>query len=305
MLPSTMTDAHVITPEVNSQKRLFGTVIVLMSAASFGLMLTIASLSYEGGANPITFAIARIMAITLFMIPLVFLLQRGWSIPRKAFVPVGLTVIGNVGLGVGILSAVQFIPVALAILIMYIYPALVLIIETLVNRQKFSPLHLFICALAFSGLALVLGPSIGNLDWRGIAFASVACVSITLLMLATHRARRDVNEITLLFWTNSCGLPLMLLLMPLLGGLSLPTTQVSWTSLVAGCLLFIFGFWGYALSMRFISASKASMIYNIEPIVAIISAAIILGESLVLLQLLGATLVIFSVFLATRSERFF
>lgn len=297
---ATMTDSPVITTENNPQERLFGITIVLISAVSFGLMPILASLSYAGGTNPISFAIVRMIAILLFLIPLVVLLKREWLIPKKSVVPVGLSVIGNVGLGIGILSAVQFIPVSLAILIMYLYPALVLTIETLINRQKFSLLHILICASAFAGLTLVLAPSVGNFDWRGIAFATLACVSITLLMFATHRARRDLNEVTLLLWSNGCGLPLMLLLLPLLGGLSLPATQVSWAALAAGCFLFIVGFWGYALSMRFINASKASMIYNIEPIVAIIAAAVILGENLVMLQLLGASLVILSVILATR-----
>ncbi len=209
--------------------------------------------------------------------------------------------VSNLGLGVGILSAVQYIPVALALLILYIYPALVIVIETLANRQKISPLHIVVCLLAFMGLGLVLAPSIGELDWRGVAFASMACISITILMLSVQRARRDVNEITLLFWSNSGGLPLILLILPLFGGLALPDTQITWMALAAGSFFYIVGFWGYALSMRFISASRASLIYNVEPIVAIIAAAAILGEYLDWVQVCGAMLVIVAVYLATRS----
>ena len=53
--------------------------------------------------------------------------------------------------------------------------------------------------------------------------------------------------------------------------------------------------------MRFISASRASLIYNVEPIVAIIAAAAILGEYLDWVQVCGAMLVIVAVYLATRS----
>jgi drug/metabolite transporter (DMT)-like permease len=296
-----MTNTHLLTSEINPPGRLLGIATVLVSAVSFGLMPVFASLSYEGGSNAISFTLIRTIALILFITPFVFLLKRGLRVPQKAIIPVVLTVVGNLGLGVGILSAVQYIPVALALLILYIYPAFVIVIETLINRQKLSFLHILVCLLALMGLSLVLAPSMGDLDWRGVAFASMACISITILMLSVHRARRDVDEITLIFWSNSGGLPLMFLIVPLFGGLVFPETQISWMALAAGSFVYIVGFWGYALSMRFISASRASLIYNVEPIVAIIAAAAILGEYLDWVQVCGAVLVIVAVYLATRS----
>ncbi len=180
-------------PNLNSESsvpgHLFGIATVFFSAASFGLMPVFASLSYDGGANAISFNLVRTIAILLLITPLLFLLKREWLIPRKAIIPVSLTMVGNLSLGISILSAVQYIPVALALLIVYIYPALVIVIETLANRQKISPLHTLVCLLAFIGLILVLTPSFGDLDWRGVAFASAACISLTLLMLAMLRAQ--------------------------------------------------------------------------------------------------------------------
>jgi drug/metabolite transporter (DMT)-like permease len=296
-----MTNTYLLTSETNPSGRLLGIATVLVSAVSFGLMPVFASLSYEGGSNAISFTLIRTIALILFITPFVFLLKRGLRVPQKAIIPVVLAVIGNLGLGVGILSAVQYIPVALALLILYIYPAFVIVIETLINRQKMSFLHILVCFLALMGLSLVLAPSMGDLDWRGVAFASMACISITILMLSVHRARRDVDEITLIFWSNSGGLPLMFLILPLFGGLVFPETRISWMALAAGSFVYIVGFWGYALSMRFISASRASLIYNVEPIVAIIAAAAILGEYLDWVQVCGAVLVIVAVYLATRS----
>lgn len=69
-------------------------------------------------------------------------------------------------------------------------------------------------------------------------------------MLATHRARRDVNEIILLFWSNSGGLPLIPLLVPLFGGIALPETQLASMALAAGSFFYIIDFFGYALLAR-------------------------------------------------------
>jgi drug/metabolite transporter (DMT)-like permease len=301
MLPVAMSDSQILTYRLNQKERWLGISIALFSAASFGLMPIFAAVSYDGGANAVTFAVVRTIGILTIIIPILLLLKRSWRISRIAFVPVGFFVISQVGLSIGILSSIQFIPISLAILIVYIYPSLVLVIEAVIYRQKITPVHILACLAAFSGLALVLAPSIGEIDWRGVAFAGLACVSLTIMMISTHQARRNVNETTLLFWGNAGGLPIVLVLVPLLGGVALPTTQLSWVALGVGTCLFALGFWAYVVSMRFISASRASMLFNFEPIVAILASAFFLGEALVLPQLFGASLVIFAVFLATRS----
>ena len=146
-----MIDPHALKSKSNAPGHYFGIATVLVSAASFGLMPVFASLSYDGGGNAISFNLIRTIAILLFITPLVFLLKRGWRVPQKAIIPVSLTMIGNLTLGISILSAVQYIPVALALLIVYIYPALVIILETLGNRQKISSLQVMVCLLAFLG----------------------------------------------------------------------------------------------------------------------------------------------------------
>ena len=286
--------------EINRSQHLFGISVAIGSAISFGLVAPFAAISYAGGANAITFAIVRAVAMSLVAILLVFLLKRDWRVPRAAIPSVFLVVVGQTGLSVGILCSVQYIPVSLAILIMYIYPALVFIIESVSLRERFFGKRAINCISAFIGLILVLGASFHSLDWRGIAFASLACVSTTILMLAMRSARQHVNEVAIILWGNSGSLPVMVILWSLLGGIALPSTQLAWMALAAGACFFVLAFSGYSVSMRYISAGRAAMIYNIEPLVAIIAAVFILHEVLAPLQMIGASLVIAAVIVSAR-----
>ncbi len=279
---------------------MYGIIVAMISAFSFGIAVPLASITYSGGANPITLAIIRTMVMSVIAVLLVLLLKRDWRVPQEAVFSTSLVAIGMACLSIGILNAVNYIPVSLAILIMYIYPALVVVLETILLGQRLSILRLITCLLAFTGLALVLGPSFSDLDWRGIAFAVLACISSTTVMLATRTARRHINEVALMLWGIIGGIPILLFFWPLLGGIAIPDTQLAWTSLAAVCFFFVVAFSCYIISMRYISAGRASMIYNIEPLVAIVGATVLLGESLLLVQLFGAAFVITAVLLAAR-----
>lgn len=295
-----MIDATTLPSKSNSENHWFGIGIVMISAISFGMIAPFAVLSYAGGSNAITFGIARALAMSAVGTLLILLLKSDWRIPRTARTSVMLVVLGQSGLSIGILGAVQFIPVSLAILIMYIYPALVLIIEAIMLREKLSGALATTCLLAFIGLAIVLGPSYSSLDWRGIALGLVACISTTILMISMRSARLHVNQVPLMLWGNAGSVLVLILFVPLFGGIALPDTQLGWIVFSSGSLIFILAFASYAISMRYISAGRAAMVYNFEPLTAIAAAALILGETLQPLQLFGGALVIVSIVVATR-----
>lgn len=296
-----MLDNPALVPKSNSENHWFGICITMISAISFGMIAPFAVLSYAGGSNAITFGISRALAMSAVGILLVLLFKSDWRIPQAARTSVVLVVLGQSGLSIGILGAVQFIPVSLAILIMYIYPALVLIIEAIMLREKLSGTLATTCLLAFTGLAIVLGPSFSSLDWRGIVLGLVACISTTILMLAMRSARLHINQVPLMLWGNVGSVVLLILFVPLFGGIAFPNTQPGWIAFSSGSMVFVLAFACYAISIRYISAGRAAMIYNLEPLTAIAAAALILGETLLPLQLFGATLVIVAIVMTTRT----
>jgi EamA-like transporter family. len=60
--------------------------------------------------------------------------------------------------------------------------------------------------------------------------------------------------------------------------------------------------WLVVASMRHLRASQASVVGLTEPLLAIVVAWIVLGESLAVLQLLGGVFILIGVVLAERSR---
>ena len=88
--------------------------------------------------------------------------------------------LGGAGVGIGYMSAVAFIPVSVAVVIFFTFPILIVLLSPLVDGGGMRGSLLVLAAIAFTGVALVIGPGIGALDWRGVALAGLASISATL-----------------------------------------------------------------------------------------------------------------------------
>jgi len=98
-------------------------------------------------------------------------------------------------------------------------------------------------------------------------------------------------------------LPVMLAIIPLMGGFLLPETDTGWSGLWLACLFYVVAFLGYAIGMRYIAPARAAMYYNLEPVISIIAASILLSELLTPTQGIGAALVLVALMLSAWRER--
>ncbi len=277
--------------------------MILISAASFGLLTTLARMAYDGGSNAITIAILRSVFAILAGLTICFVMKRDWRIPRQGMRDVFWVSVGLTGMSVFYLGAVQYISVSLGAILFYTYPVLVLITEALILREVPGRIRIMVFLLAFGGLVLALGPSFDSMDWRGIAFACGASASSTVLFFATKRARHTVNETALIVWGAGLGLPVIIAIAPLMGGVVLPETDMGWTGAWLTCLFFVLALITYTIGLRHVIPSRGAMYYNLEPVVSVIAAGLLLSELLTPMQITGALLVLAALTLSAWRER--
>jgi drug/metabolite transporter (DMT)-like permease len=72
--------------------------------------------------------------------------------------------------------------------------------------------------------------------------------------------------------------------------------------LLALCLCFGAGFLSLIFGMARVAASRVAFLYNLEPILSIVAAAILLGEILTFNQYAGGALVIAALLLSSRQR---
>ena len=271
-----------------------GRLLALGSATFLGLNTTLARLAYEGGSNPGTVVFVRISLTAIAVGLLIAFTRRGFALPKAAILPLLGVSLSVVLQGTSYLSSVSYIPVGLAVLLFYTYPLMVAAASQIIDRQKIEKARLIAFAAAFIGIGLAVGPSFNVLDWRGIVLALMGGFGVMTTFMFTSRALNHVKPTSVSFYSNLFAVPMMAVMMILLGGFQPPTTAMGIAGLTGVCL-----FYGLAILMLYaaihsIGKTMTALLSNLEPLVSMIAAALILGETLSGIQYLGGLIVVIS-----------
>lgn len=274
---------------------LLGSILAGAAGIGFAANSTAAKLAYEGGTNPLTFLTLRSTLAALLVLTIVLLTQRSLYMPfRRRLAALGIGVI-LAAYSYGVLAAIQYIPVALAILIFYTLPLLTAAYTWISGRERPTILSVGALLVAFLGLALALDIGSGGMNPLGIALAAAAALGVTIVILLNNRlvGNADSYPVTLHMMFSATALCALVTVM--LGDFTLPQTRTGWTSLGIGTAAY-----AAAITTVFIAVSLAGPVpvtlsMNLEPVASMALGFIVLGQLLSGVQLLGAGLVIASV----------
>lgn len=194
-----------------------------------------------------------------------------------------------------------------AALIIGATPVAVAVISALRGRERITGLHWLGAIVSIAGLYFVVGhgAEFGGRTFRGdlLVMTSVACWVVYTLGAARLIARHSPLFVTGVTMTVG-GVPYVLVTVPQL--VSMPWASVSgvtWISLVLSALLALnVAYLVWYTGVQQIGPARTSMYSNLVPIVAMVVAALWLGEPLGGVKIVGAVAVLSGVFL-TRLGR--
>ncbi len=273
-----------------------GIVFALITAICLGAITTQAKIFYADGGNAMTLMLTRFLVSTLSFGLLITFRHRVFNIDRRQRLPVFLLGFIWSGSMICYLLSVESISVSLAVLVLYTYPLLVLVYSVLRRQVSPSPVLISIFCLAFLGLYLVLSSGSAKLDSSGLLFASLAGLGAAYTFIRGARIAPQLNPLVMTFWINAVGLAMIL---PLVyTQFSLPTAGSGLIALAAATLFYVIAILCQFEALARLPATTAAFILNLEPVVSILFAAIILQEHLDGLQWLGVGLVISVLFVA-------
>ena len=135
---------------------LLGAALAGAAGIGFAANSTAAKIAYGGGTNPLTFLTLRSTVAALLVLAIIIVSRRSLHLPMRR--RIAALAIGAL-LGVysyGLLSAIQFIPVALAVLIFYTFPLLTNIYAWISGQERPTVRSVGALLVAFLGLAQVL-----------------------------------------------------------------------------------------------------------------------------------------------------
>lgn len=275
-----------------------GMALAAVGAGSYGVITTFSRLSYEAGGTPWTVVLIRFLAGTGFFGCLLLLKGGRFAVPAAELPRLLLVGAGYAAMTFGYLSAVAFIPVSLAALIFFTFPLMVAALSRRVEGRPLSAAETCLYPLAFLGLALAIGPSLGTLDWRGIALALFGAAGSATIFLSSGPAVARLGLLPLAFHSSLFGGLMVTLAYLILGQALFPATPLGWTGLGGATLFYLLAVAAQLMAIGLRGAAGSAIVFNLEPLVSIGCAALLLGERLTLLELCGAGLVLASILAA-------
>jgi drug/metabolite transporter (DMT)-like permease len=194
--------------------------------------------------------------------------------------------------------SVETISVSLAVLILYAYPLLVLLFSIVRRLLPASPMLISLFFFAFIGLYLSLTGSDIKVDTRGILFAALASLGAAYTFICGARIAPTMSPLLMTFWIHAIGL---IIIVPLvIGRFSMPSTDTALLFLLAATLFYVVAILCQFEALARLPASSAAFILNLEPVVSILLAGLVLQEQLSPMQWAGVTLVISVIILSIR-----
>lgn len=191
-----------------------------------------------------------------------------------------------------LVAALQRIPLSVALIIFYLYPAFTALLSPWVTGEPASRMAwLFICC-AFSGIILILWPSESSAALNiGHLFAVIASILCALTLLLVRRLSKDNNIYTLFFYLCLTGtlaslIPLFMQASPIV-----PQQKAAWLGVVAVALFSIGAQLSINQALASISTPKVSVMMTAEvPLVAAFGV-LYLGEPIGWRLVFGAFLI--------------
>lgn len=283
-----------------------GSGLVVFSTLSWGLITTFARVAYDGGATPHALVLTRFGAFVAVVGLLAPLAGRNLKLSRRDFGASLWMALAVFGMSFGYLSSVAYIPVSLAAMIFYTFPLMVGVMSSALGREPMTGAKALGLAVAFAGLALTLGPSLASLDARGLALALVAACSVAIFTTLGGAVLRRADTVTVNFYVNLWAFLGFGGYALLAGDPRLPASSLGFVGLAGATLCYLAASIAIFAALPLIAPVRVALLSNIEPLVSVAAATLILGEVLSPVQALGIAVVLMALVamtLAGRRER--
>ena len=245
-------------------------------------------------APPVTTLAVRFLISGLLGIAIAAALGQKISLTRGQWISVVVFGISQNALYLGLnFIAMQWIEAGFASIIASSMPLIVAFLGWIVFRDKLTPLALLGLVLGFAGVALIMGTRIsGGVDMLGIALCVVAALALAVATLTVRTASGGGNLLMVV------GLQMLVgaaALAPF--GLAFETLEVSWSWTLIAAFIYttlvpgLAATWVWFALVGRIGPVRASTFHFLNPFFGVTIAALLLGEQLGALDVIGVAIV--------------
>lgn len=285
------------------RKKITAVVFLIGSTIMFGLSFVSIKISMEV-FPPLSMAFYRFLIACLILYPMLRKMSPGENL-KKEHLPL-MAFSGILGITIYFFfenNGVLRISSNDASIIIAIMPVAAAIGERIFLKKKLSPISLAAIIASILGIYIIIGGKLEGGSISGYLYMVGAIVSFSIFMIITKPLFRSYSGIAVTFYQSIFG---TLAFIPFLW-----LETVSWSQL-NGNIIFHFLFLAigcsaianfmYIYALSNLSVATTAIFMNLIPVFTFIFSYLIFGDTLSLLQLFGAAVVIASVTVVTLQD---
>jgi drug/metabolite transporter (DMT)-like permease len=296
-----------------------GFLIVVVAASLFGMLGPLSRFAYDAGMTPLAFVAWRgaigLIATSAFV---AWRIRRGSErmtrlrdLDRGARASLALAAVMGFTLNLAMFISFDLVTVALALLGFYTYPVMVALVNVASGRETLDRARMVALGLAVAGMIAVvasqLDPAAGiRFDALGFGLALGAALSQTVFVVVSRTGYRQVpaDQAMAVVLATTVGCSLIVGLATGNGGaLGYPVSEPSVLPLLVFTGLFAAAIPStmFLTGIRLIGGTRAGILMLFEPVVGVVLAAVLLGESLAPIQVLGGIAILAAAVILQRT----
>jgi drug/metabolite transporter (DMT)-like permease len=286
---------------------LVGAGLIVTAAVCFGTLGPITRYADEAGVGSLAIVAWRAGLGATAMIVLLLVLRGGAGrrplalrdIPSGDRRFVAAASLANLVLNLAMFIAFVRIEIGLALLVFYLYPAVVAVASVLWFGDRLDAVRWTALGLSMFGLVLTLAGSgsVGDLDALGIGLSFLAALTQAFYVLsARHGFARipPIESAAMTMGGAALGYVVIALVIGQLGDLGAPlvSSEALLPVLMAGLVGAAIPTLCFITGIRLLGAPRAAILATLEPVIGVGLAAWLLNEQPAALQLVGGALIL-------------
>jgi drug/metabolite transporter (DMT)-like permease len=189
-------------------------------------------------------------------------------------------------------EAIALVPVSIAILTYFIYPLLTGILGAMTGIDRLTITGAATALAAFLGLALIIGANPADLAVTGLSAAAGGALCRAAMLLITRATLKGADARLVTWYTLLSSTAVFAGLSVLTWSWHWPHSGTGWAAFVNLGVVTTMGIFALYVSTQRIGPFRTALFMNLEPLMTSALGAILLGERLTLLQMLGGVTMI-------------
>lgn len=282
-----------MSSEQTARRARIGIIVAAGAALTLAINDVTVPFAYAQGFNAPTVVFFRFLFLLAGLLVLLPLLGLSYRLPgNQAFHAMGSGILTGIAT-LGLLGSFAYIPVSLALIILYTFPILTALLEGLHARRAPSLVEFLCLIAALAGIGIIIGLNEVKLSSEGLLFAGISALGYAASIFWNSVKLRTADSTIVSFHMAVAGVATTGLFVLATGSFAVAQmTFGGWLPLFLTCFFFGVAFIAMYKAVELAGGAPTAMILNLEPVFVMGLASVLLDEKLTVPGVLGGILVI-------------